>query len=91
MPDSLIHKEILSEHDQTIQMPVGAKVLSVINQREAVALYYQFINGETVVAPRRFEVMYTGAPFEDQERTFIGTVSTHNGAMILHVFETPIK
>ncbi len=69
-----------------LDLPHGAEVLSVLNQREDLVLYVKVDPSEPVIEERHFVVRGTGHPFDGNEGAFIGSVSFQGGALIFHVF-----
>lgn len=73
-----------------VVLPTGAEVLSVGPPRDARdELDLWAVVDPTVVTEqdRRFRVVGTGNPMPDDCGRFVGTVPTHGGALIWHVFE----
>jgi hypothetical protein len=79
----------------TIDLPVGAEILSVGVQKgvnvhgypEAVCLW-ALVTPASPVERRRFRVVGTGHPISSNENLkFIGTVMLEGGALVFHVFE----
>lgn len=82
-----IHKYQLQITDrQVIQMPVGAEILSVQWQRNQLCAWALVEKYETVHAPRVLHVVGTGHPVADGLE-FLGTIQTHGGDLVWHVFE----
>ena len=70
-----------------VQMPVGAKILCLQMQRATPCLWAQVnpFNGREV---RTFEWKGTGINESPQDnRNYIGTVQTHDGDYVFHLFE----
>jgi len=71
----------------TLEMPRGAKVLSVHNQGENVCMWAEVSPGEPK-EPRTFRTCGTGHDIPaDENRNFIGTFLLHGGALVFHLFE----
>ena len=71
----------------SLALPQGALILSVQNQREQVCLWV-VVDPRAPFEPRHFEIVGTGQRITDPERLrFIGTVQTHVGDFVWHVFE----
>lgn len=80
--------DLKTTSEQTIGLPVGAKVLSAINQRGSIVLY-ALVDDDlaTPTAVYRVSIRGTGHLAESVKDTpFVGTVSLLNGELILHVF-----
>lgn len=84
----IIHKQRLEITDrQAILMPKGAEILSVANQLESVCIWYK-CDPDAEKVSRRFAVVGTGHLIDDRYHyKFIGTVLTHGGMLVWHVFE----
>ena len=73
--------------EQTLNLPYTAKILSVIEQHNKVVLYAA-VDDEHEPHQRLIRIVGTGHPFPDIEQcVYLGTVSTHDGHLIWHVFE----
>lgn len=74
---------------QTVELPAGAKVLSVGTQRESI-FAWALVNTDRDTEPRTFVIKGTGHPIESGElddTRFIGTVMLSGGALVFHIFE----
>lgn len=73
---------------QTVQMPKSAAVLSVGVQGHTVYVWAAVDTDEPLVG-RHFRIAGTGNPFgwRAPSLRFIGTVMTHGGHLVWHVFE----
>ncbi len=71
--------------DVTVWMPEGAKVVSVQVQREGVC-FWAIVEPQAPEVQRRFSVRGTGHELGDVGE-FIGTVQTHGGGFVWHIFE----
>jgi hypothetical protein len=70
---------------QDLVLSENSKILSVANQRDTIVLYALTDGG----SPCHYLIFIlgTGHPADDViGAQFIGTVSLHNGSMMLHVF-----
>lgn len=87
--DQAIYKWTLDIEDkQTLSLPAGAQILSVAMQRDEVCLWALIDPKATKVQDRTFEIFGTGHPIpQGIQRKFLGTVLTHGGALVWHVFE----
>lgn len=71
----------------TLEMPRGAKVLSVHSQGEKVCMWAEVSPGEPKEL-RTFRTYGTGHDISgDENRSFIGTFLLHGGAFVFHLFE----
>lgn len=73
---------------QTIQMPVGATVLTVQVQGEEPQIWA--LVDETIhrYTSRKFAAYGTGNPMPDGDPgRYVGTYQIHGGALVFHVFE----
>jgi hypothetical protein len=83
--------ELKIEDYQVLQMPKGARVLSVGNQRGKLCLW-AVCDQDAPASLRAFEIFGTGNPISEDrtiERTFIGTAIVE--PFVWHVFETAKK
>ncbi len=77
---------------QSILLPEGAKVISVVEQRNVVCVYAYVESSEETLVERQFFTAYTGMelPKDILSRIatrFIGTVCLMMGELVVHVFE----
>lgn len=73
---------------QTIQMPMGAKVLSAHRQGERL-MVWALVDDEQPKISRVFYVCMTGQEYvwpELEKTQFVGTVLFDDGAFVAHVF-----
>lgn len=74
----------------TVELPIDAEVLSVGPPRDGsdqLDLWALVHVDEPQTVPSHFRVVGTGNPVPDDCGRFVGTVPTHGGALIWHVFE----
>ena len=86
--DRTIWKYTLSLVDYVdIEMPTGARILSVGIQNEQICLW-ALVDPEKTAAKYRFRIAGTGHPIgkEAENWDFVGTVIMMNGALVFHVF-----
>lgn len=70
-----------------VDMPAGAKVLSVVNQREQLCIYAE-CDPQAPLKKRKFRVAGTDHPLEQRvNRRFIGTAVFKGGDLVFHVYE----
>jgi hypothetical protein len=69
---------------QTVQMPIGARILTVQVQRDALCLW-AIVDQEAKRETRIFCIFGTGERFNRPDATYIGTVQ--DGDFVWHVFE----
>jgi hypothetical protein len=84
-----IWKYILEITDQQyLQLPMGARILSVANQNESLVLYALVNPEEQTTENFVVQIFGTGNPIErlDPMSKFIGTVVMENGKLVWHVF-----
>lgn len=82
--------ELTIVDEQTIDLPVSAKFLSVVEQHGEVVLYALVDDEETAkrIEERRIRIVGTGHPFPDYEECeYLGTVLQHGGTLVWHIFE----
>ena len=74
--------------EQTLNLPTGSKIVSVIEQNNDVVLYALVDDEEKHTNGHVIRIVGTGHPFPDcGEHFFVGTVSNHAGSRVWHVFE----
>lgn len=84
----VIYKEHLDPGLNKIDLPVGAEILSVAAQNDAVKFWYIFEVGERRTKTRRLHVKTTGSHFNEREAVYyLGTVLLYGGTVVAHVFE----
>jgi hypothetical protein len=71
----------------TLQMPEGAKVLSVQTQDNQPQLW-ALVDPDKPKVGRTFAAVPTGDPFDDEGYTYIATFQIDNGGLVFHLFET---
>ena len=73
---------------QEIELPYGARILSVINQQGNIVLYALIDPELPVIHTHEIRIIGTGneVTFETSDYTFLGTVSIIRGELIWHVF-----
>lgn len=70
----------------TVEMPVGAKVLTVASQNDLLCVWAT-VDPETSLEMRQFCVRGTGHTLTDDEGAYVGTAMFQQGALVFHVFE----
>lgn len=87
----LVYKYELLPGKTTIQMPRGAKLLSVgrsVSEYAADRLYvWALVDANAPAEPRVFHVVPTGKELPDVSLTHVGTAHGVDGWMVFHVFE----
>lgn len=73
------------EDEQTVMMPMQAKVLSVAEQGGDLCLW-AMVDPINRVEPRRVRIVGTGHEMFWSEGKFVGTVLTEGGRLVWHVF-----
>jgi hypothetical protein len=74
--------------DTTIEMPIGAVVLSAHEQNDRVFVWAIVDTTTNAKTKRHFKVFGTGHPIERWNRMrYIGTAFCAGGALVWHVFE----
>jgi hypothetical protein len=83
-----IYKYLLQLTDyQEIEMPSGARILSVIDKNNALCLYAK-VWVEATLEVRQIHIFGAGNPIPEMTKLiFIGTVQI--GARVWHTFEEP--
>lgn len=72
---------------QYLQMPVGAKILTVQIQNEMPQLW-ALCNPEAPKETRAFGIYGTGNPMPNDPGHYIATFQINSGMLVFHVFET---
>lgn len=67
-------------------MPEGAKILTCQVQNNGICLWAE-VDSEAPNQRREIEIIGTGHPTTEANRSYIGTVQMVNGCLVLHVFE----
>lgn len=71
-----------------VEMPTGAKILSVHEQHGSVQIWALVDPSEARTQKRAFRIAGTGHPIEYTDQfAFIGSVHLNYGALVFHVFE----
>ena len=79
--------ELAFEDHQEIQMPLGCKILSVMNQKGTIVVYAIVNDSTKPLIPVGFIIHGTGHPADDLVGYhFLGTVSMYCDSMMFHVF-----
>lgn len=77
--------EVLDE--QTIEMPVNARILTVDNQYGDICLWAEVnTDPDLVMEKRTIYIHGTGHQYMSHRR-YIGSVQMYNGNLVFHVFE----
>ena len=77
--------ELEIEDEQDVMIPEDAHFLSVQAQGNKVVLW-GLVNVHAKAVPHRILMVGTGHPFFKGEHHYLGTVQTHGGDLVLHVF-----
>lgn len=83
---STIYKYKLTPGRTVIDMPDGAKVLTVQMQREDVSLW-ALVEPHKPVGRRFFDVYGTGHPMPSDPGDYVATFQMEGGALVWHVFD----
>jgi hypothetical protein len=82
-----IWKFPLNTINTDVEMPKGARVLSVQAQDNEIFLWAEVTPTEKDVT-RYFDVFPTGAPLPERPgQIYLGTVLLHGGKLVFHVYE----
>ncbi|WP_336784121.1 DUF7352 domain-containing protein [Paenibacillus illinoisensis] len=86
----IFHYPLTTDGFQTIYMPIGSQILSVIMQQGVISLY-AIVDETEILEPREFAVWGTGWVIEDEldHFRFISTL-THEAfgtSLVWHIFE----
>ena len=75
----------ITTHETTIEMPIGAKIISVGCQNDELFLWAH-VDTEKATEKRKIAVYGTGHEVT-HEGVFIGTVLMFDGSLVLHVMD----
>jgi hypothetical protein len=70
-----------------LDMPRGARILSVQAQRETPCIWALVDANEVALERRRFRIFGTGHPVDSYIGAFLGTFQLAHGDLVFHVFE----
>jgi len=73
--------------EQSISLPAEAEILSVVAKDDDVFIYAMLDTNALDCKPRRLAIFGTGNPIPEDYIRFIGTVTTHEGRLVWHIFE----
>jgi len=82
---------------QEIEVPVGARFLSVQNQRNTPTIWAEVSPNKggagMELSTERWRIaMYdTGSSFDWENQMYLGTVQLYNGESVVHVYEIPYE
>ena len=72
--------------EETVQMPWGAKILTVQTHGQVPQLW-ALCDPEAAKVPRRIAIYGTGQQTPDAPGEYIGTFALQDGAFVFHAFE----
>lgn len=75
------------EIEQTIEMPVGAEILTIQLQHDIPNLWAVVDTEIEEKETRNFAIVGTGHAMEDGDMKYIGTFQLFDGGFVGHVFE----
>jgi hypothetical protein len=83
-----IYKYTINTNGSEVDMPEGAKILTVREQNNEICLW-ACVDTDKPLEPRHFEVYGTGhmLPKDMRDRKYIGTAFVYNDTIVFHVFE----
>ena len=87
----IVHKYILSnETEQTLLMPIGAKILRVATQHTVIVLW-ALVNPDKKLKKYRIGIYLTGVDVSETHKNLkhISTLLLYGGNEIIHVFRLP--
>jgi len=70
----------------TLEMPMGAKILTFQSQGDEAYVWATVEPGREIVK-RCFAILATGQEFVESPGEYLGTAQTHGGQLIWHLFE----
>jgi len=71
---------------QVVEMPVGAKLLTV-HRQEGIVCLWAIVNTALPTEERIIGVFTTGYPLPENPKEYIGTAFFNGGEFVVHVFE----
>jgi len=74
------------EDSQSINMPIGAKILDVQSQNGVICMWF-LVETNNEIHTRNFAIVGTGNPIWMKEYDYIGTTQTRQGVLVWHIFE----
>lgn len=83
-----VWKYALESTNQTIDMPAGAKILTVQSQYESPVIW-ALVEPEMPTESRKFVVYGTGHPAPEAGQ-YLGTFQIEKGRLVFHVFEVGV-
>lgn len=79
--------EIDTTDEQKVFMPFDSQIISVVSNNNRIYLYALVRDDEKNFKPKTVYVCGTGHPADHLNRSvFLGTVLTHEGKLVWHVF-----
>ncbi len=88
MTDKIYKYVLKSVDEQTINLPQGYQILSVMNQFDKIVLYALVSDNKKYTEDVSIKIVETvhDIDFNTAEYKFLGTVSIYNGELMFHVF-----
>lgn len=88
MPQKIIKTELETKSEVVIILPIGAKILSIQQERGCVQMW-SLVNAEaTINESHRIRSVATERVFPDSKNMkYLGTVQMYNSSVVLHYFE----
>jgi hypothetical protein len=81
--------ELKEKDNQKFEMPAGAEILAVQTQK-TIPCIWALVDPEEAREIRSFKTLFTGERiynYDVPDLKYIGTCQTHEGDLVLHVFE----
>lgn len=82
--------QVIPERAISIEMPLGAQVLTVQAQRDEINVW-ALVDPEAPRVWRRFRLIGTGHIIQDGALQYIGTFQLDCGALVFHLFEEVLE
>jgi len=83
---SIFKYDLKIRDDQTVKMPIGAKILSTQLQYEKICLW-ALVDPANEMEERKIIIRGTGHHIDEMDMKYIGTVQMVGGHLVWHVFE----
>lgn len=85
---SLMNKFNELDEKISLTLPVGAKILNVMEQHNNAFIWVLFDTCNLdCLTVRNFEIIQTGKEFDASNRVYVGNLNFNGGNYIFHVFE----
>src|SRR5687767_4542459 len=91
MKNQVIYKYTLPRQsgEYEVEMPKDAQFLSIQNQNNFGVAWFSFDKTQLSESKdlRKFQIIYTGEFFDNENLKYLGTAICYGGDLVLHLFE----